>query len=57
MADLQNRLVLIARSRAGRRNIGLVVLFCVLLAGVSATASAQENTAPSSSGSPDNDST
>jgi predicted porin len=52
MADLQNRLVLIARSRAGRRNIGLVVLFCVLLAGVSATASAQENTAPSSSGSP-----
>ncbi|MGA2072745.1 MAG: outer membrane beta-barrel protein [Terriglobia bacterium] len=52
MADLQSRRVLIARSRNGRRKIGLVLGFCALLAGVPATASAQENTAPSSSGSP-----
>jgi cell division protein FtsB len=52
MADLQSRRVLIARSRNGRRKIAMVLGFCVLLAGVSATASAQENAAQSSSGSP-----
>ncbi len=52
MADLQSRRSLIARSRHGRGKIGPVLGLCVLLAGLSATASAQENAAPSSSGSP-----
>ena len=52
MADLQSRRSLIARSRNGRGKIGPVLGLCVLLAGLSATASAQENGATSSSGSP-----
>jgi len=52
MADLQSPGVLTARSRNGRRRIGYVLGICVLLAGVSATAGAQETAAPPNPGNP-----